>query len=147
MVIRYEVDNADAGSVTLDSEKLKAVTDTASGSEAIANAGWVFTGWTLKDSQDVLTTKNVLKPKQADVAGSTVWTERTYVAHFTRKTAELTIQKKWADGAYTDNRVPVTLNIYRKIDNDAGKLWKSIVLDDSKKLSTDASIWQTKEFA
>ncbi len=60
---------------------------------------------------------------------------------------ELTIQKKWADGAYTDNRVPVTLNIYRKIDNDAGELWKSIALDDSKKLSYDASIWQATESA
>ena len=147
VVIHYEVDNANAGSVDPISETLKAVTGTASGSVAIANAGWVFTGWTLKDSQVVLTTENKLEPKKGDVAGSTVWTERTYVAHFTRKTAQLTIQKVWADGAYTDNRVPVTLTIYRKIDNGAGEPWKSIALDESKKLSTNASIWQATESA
>ena len=151
VVICYIVDPSipdTAGSVAPGSETLKAVTGKASGSVATANDGWVFTGWTLNGNAGYSGKDATLKPKQADVAGSTVWTERTYVAHFTRKTAELTIQKKWADGDYTDNRVPVTLKIYRKIDdNGAGEQWKSIALDDSKKLSTDASIWQTTESA
>lgn len=151
VVIHYIVDPSipdTAGSVAPGSETLKAVTGKASGSVATANDGWVFTGWTLNGNAGYSGKDATLKPKQADVAGSTVWTERTYVAHFTRKTAELTIQKKWADGDYTDNRVPVTLKIYRKIDdNGAGEQWKSIALDDSKKLSTDASIWQTTESA
>lgn len=150
VVICYIVDPSipdTAGSVAPGSETLKAVTGTASGSVATANDGWVFTGWTLNGNAGYSGKDATLKPEKADVAGSTVWTERTYVAHFTRKTAQLTIQKVWADGDYTDNRVPVTLNIYRKIDNDAGELWKSIALTSTNAAATDASIWQTKEFA
>lgn len=120
VTIFYTVDptNGDGGTVSRIDESLPPATGEAKGSTATAKTGWKFTGWTLANSATVLTTENALTPAKGDVNGSAIWTERTYVAHFERTTAELTVEKQWlGDEGYTDNRVPVTLTIGRRADN------------------------------
>lgn len=120
VTILYTVDptNGDGGTVSPTEESLAPATGRAKGSTATANPGWRFTGWTLANSATVLTTENALTPAKGDDNNSAIWTQRTYVAHFERTTAELTVEKQWLDDeGYTDNRVPVTLTIGRRAGN------------------------------
>ena len=128
VTILYTVDPTNGGRVSSANESLAPATGRANGSTATAKPGWRFTGWTLANSATVLTTENALTPAKGDDNGSAIWTERTYVAHFERTTAELTVEKQWlGDEGYTDNRVPVTLTIGRRAGSVEDKTFTETV--------------------
>lgn len=118
VTIFYTVDPTNGGTVSPTEESLAPATGRANGSTATANPGWKFTGWTLNQNADYSSNSAQLTPAKGDDNNSAIWTERTYVAHFERTTAELTVEKQWLDDeGYTDNRVPVTLTIGRRAGN------------------------------
>lgn len=118
VTISYTVAPANGGRVSSANESLPPATGEVQGSTATAKPGWKFTGWTLNQNEAYSSNSAQLTPAKGDVDGSAIWTERTYVAHFERTTAALTVEKQWLDDeGYTDNRVPVTLTIGRRADN------------------------------
>ena len=84
VTINYEVSDKAAGSVSLESESVRPATGVAQGSMATANAGYTFTGWTLKEDDGYRSAKASLTPGKKDDNDSVIWTERTYVANFER---------------------------------------------------------------
>lgn len=81
VTIGYEPNDAELGTVTVESEPVDAVTGTAHGSTAQAKSGAKFDGWYSADST-LLSTELTFVPKKADGA---VWQGTTYYARFSAR--------------------------------------------------------------
>lgn len=78
VTLSYEPNDAELGTVTVESEPVDAVTGTAHGSTAQAKSGAKFDGWYSADGTQ-LSTDLAFVPKKADGA---VWQGTTYYARF-----------------------------------------------------------------
>ena len=81
MTIGYEPNDAELGTVTVESEPVDAVTGTAHGSTAQPKSGAKFDGWYSADGT-LLSTELTFVPTRADGA---VWQGTTYYARFSAK--------------------------------------------------------------
>lgn len=81
VTIGYEPNDAELGTVTVESEPVDAVTGTAHGSTAQPKSGAKFDGWYSADGT-LLSTELTFVPTRADGA---VWQGTTYYAHFSAK--------------------------------------------------------------
>lgn len=81
VTIGYEPNDAELGSVTVESEPVDAVTGTAHGSTAQAKSGARFDGWYSTDGT-LLSKELTFVPTKGDGA---VWQGTTYYAHFSAK--------------------------------------------------------------
>ncbi|MCH4276995.1 MAG: InlB B-repeat-containing protein [Atopobiaceae bacterium] len=90
LVVSYAADEASHGSVSLASETV-ALGGTAQGSTATAESGYHLAGWTLADSEDVITTEATLAP-------TNVMTSASYLARFVPNTYTVTFQANGGTG-------------------------------------------------
>lgn len=128
VTIEYVSEDTIKGTVSRASDSIQPVTGTIP--EAVTakpSTGYEFDHWSLDTNDAYTNASSALAPLKGDAlvesVAATIWTARTYTAHFKKAPAQvqITVTKNWVDAVETTHG-PVSITIERK--NDAGE-WET----------------------